>query len=36
MDVETFSGETKGSMVNLTSRELRDLDSVKVQATAWI
>ena len=36
MDVETFFGETRGSVINLTSRELRDLNSVKVQPTAWI
>ena len=36
MDVETFFGETRGSVINLTSRELRDLDSGKVQTTAWI
>ena len=36
MDMETFFRETRGSIVNLMSRELRDLDSVKVQITAWI
>ena len=36
MDVETFFRETRGSIINLLSRELCDLDSVKVQTTAWI
>ena len=36
MDVETFPGETRGSVVNLTSRELRDLDAMKVHTTTWI
>ena len=36
MDVETFLGETRGSVVNLTSRELPDLDVMKVETTTWI
>ena len=36
MDVETFLGKTQGSVLNLTSRELRDLDSSTVQTTNWI
>ena len=36
MDVETFLRETRGSVTNLITKELQDLDSVKVQMTAWI
>ena len=36
MDVETFSGETRGSVVNLTTRELHDLDLAKVQMATSI
>ena len=36
MEVETFFRETRGSVVNLMSREVYDLDLVKVQTTAWI
>ena len=36
MDAETFFRETRGCIINLTSRELCDLDSMKVQTTAWI
>ena len=30
MDVETFIMETRGSVANLITKELQDLDSVKV------
>ena len=33
MDLETFLKETE---VNLITKELQDLDSTKVQMTAWI
>ena len=33
MDLETFLKETE---VNLITKELQDLDSTKVQTTAWI
>ena len=36
MDVETFLRKTQGSVANLMSKELRDLDSAKVQTTIWI
>ena len=37
MDVETFFNETtRGSVTNLITEELQDLDSAKVQTTAWI
>ena len=36
MDVETFFGEIRESVINLMAKELQDLDSVKVQTTAWI
>ena len=36
MDVETFLKETRGSVANLIMKELKDLDLVKVQTTAWI
>ena len=36
MDAETFFEEARGRVVNLTSRELQDLKSVKVEKTAWI
>ena len=36
MDVETFLGKTQGSVANLMSRGVRDLDSAKVQMTTWI
>ena len=36
MDAEIFFGETRGIVTNLASRQLRDLDSMKVQTTAWI
>ena len=36
MGVETFLTETGGSVADLITKELQDLDSVKVQMTAWI
>ena len=36
MDVETFLKETRGSVTNLITKELQDLNSVKVQTTTWI
>ena len=36
MDVETFLKEIRGSVTNLITKELQDLDSAKVQTTAWI
>ena len=36
MDVETFLKETRGSVTNLITKELQDLDLAKVQTTAWI
>ena len=36
MDVETFRGETRGSITNLIIKELKDLDLAKVQTTTWI
>ena len=36
MDVENFLGETRGSVTNLMTKELMDLDSVKVQTSALI
>ena len=36
MDVETFFREIRGSITDLIIRELRDLNSAKVQTTAWI
>ena len=36
MDLETFLRKTQGSIANLMSKELRDLDSAKVQTTIWI
>ena len=36
MDVETFFGKIRGSVTNLTVKELQDLDSAKVQMTAWV
>ena len=36
MDVETFLKETKGSVANLITKELRDLDAAEVQTTTWI
>ena len=36
MDVETFLKETRGSVANLPTKDLQDLDTVKVQTTAWI
>ena len=36
MDVETFLKETRGSVANLITKELQDLDTAKVQTTAWI
>ena len=34
--METFLKETSGSFANLITKELQDLDSAKVQTTAWI
>ena len=36
MDVEAFLRKTQGSVANLMSKELRDLNSAKVQTTIWI
>ena len=36
MDVEIFLEETRRSVANLITKELQDLDSAKVQTTAWI
>ena len=36
MDVETFLKETRGSVANLITEEIQDLDLEKVQMTAWI
>ena len=36
MDVETFLKETRGSVANLMTKKLQDLDSLKVQTTIWI
>ena len=36
MDVQTFLKETRGSVTNLITKELQNLDSAKVQTTAWI
>ena len=36
MDVETFLMETRGSVDNLITKELQDLDSAKVETTTWI
>ena len=36
MDVETFFGETQGSVANLMAKELHDLDVMKAQTTVWI
>ena len=36
MDVETFFREVRESVANLIARELQDLNSAKVQTTAWI
>ena len=36
MDVEIFLKETRGSVANLITKEVQDLDSAKVQITAWI
>ena len=36
MDVDTFVERTRENLVGLMNEELKDLDSAKVQATAWI
>ena len=36
MDVETFFMETRGSVTDLIAKDLTDLESAKVQMTAWI
>ena len=36
MDVETFFGEIRGNVASLITKELQDLDLVKVQTIAWI
>ena len=36
MDVEIFLKETRGSVANPMTKELQDLNLVKVQTTAWI
>ena len=36
MDVETFLKETRGSVTDLITKELQDLDLTKVQTTTWI
>ena len=34
--METFLKETRGSVANLVTNELQDLNSAKVQTTTWI
>ena len=34
--METFFTETRGSVTNLTTKALKDMDSAKVQTTTWI
>ena len=36
MDLETFLKETRGSVANLMTKKLQDLDSAKVQTTTSI
>ena len=36
MELETFLKETRGSVANLITKELQDLDSAKVETTTWI
>ena len=36
MDVGTLLKEARGSVANLITKELQDLDSAKVQMTTWI
>ena len=36
MDGQTFFTETGDSVTNLITKGLQDLDSAKVQTTAWI
>ena len=36
MDVETFLKETRGSVTDLITKELHDLDATKVKTTIWI
>ena len=34
--METFYGEARGSVTSLMTKELKDLDSAKLQTTTWI
>ena len=36
MDVETFFDQIRQNLIDLMNRELIDLDSARVQTTAWI
>ena len=36
MDVETFFSHIRGELISLIIRELTDLNSARVQTTAWI
>ena len=36
MDVDTFFDRIRQNLINLMNRELTDLDSARVQTTAWI
>ena len=36
MDVETLLKETKGSVANLSNKELQDLDKTQVQMTTCV
>ena len=36
MDVDTFFNRIRGELINLITRELTDLNSARVQMTAWI
>ena len=36
MDIETFFHRIRGDIINLTRRELTDLNSARVQMTTWI
>ena len=36
MDVDTFFHQIRGGLIDLIKRELNDLNSAKIQTTAWI
>ena len=36
MDVDTFFSHIKGDLISLIARELTDLNSARMQTTAWI